>query len=972
MGRFRRARGLGAADGRLLLAIPLLAAGALALWLFAGGARDPGPGAGKDPESGAAGEEAPAEAGGGGAGLKGSDPLHPKDPGMKGGEDEAAKPPCTKAEGVYGRVTDSREKPIPGAKVTLFGVDPANPWSQKDGPVVATADVAADGSYLVGPAPAGRLKVRAEASGWANETRLVPARGARVDLILDRSGSLKVTAKDRKGAAVAGADVRVSASFQTGGASSSTRQTAESGEAVVDGLPGGPVEVRVSARGYGAVNLSQVMVQPAKTSERTVVLGPALPITGRVVDGERESPVEGAEVTAKVGWDAEAPKSDVAKTDADGRFRIEAAGGANEWIQVAAKKEGFAEGQAGVQVQAGAQVAQEVLIRLGKGGNATGNVLDAEGRAVAGARVIYLNMGYGTPTAALFATTDADGQFALPLPPGALKDWSYQVGAFAPGKGVGAAQVQASQVRGATIRLVGVGTVTGKGVSAAGAPLEGAAVTLMPDWGGRGVPLPPDAAQNWMVRNMLWDPRVANLAATTDAEGAFRIDEIPVGAYRADATWGLDRGAASDVVSVRAGGTETVRVEVTSGSVIEGKVLDAQGVAIYGAFVNAYDPQNRGGGSRQMIRSTYARSDAEGRFVLRSVVGGPWTISASASGFGQKSVAGIAVGDRSVELRLASLGWIDGVVTADGSPFQGAFTVSIQSTSPQGPQGNEDFGWRAGPGGWGYGGGREETFTSADGAFTFRGVAAGSWKVNVTTQDDWIPASNPEVAVNDGRGAGPVEIRLTRGASVCGAVLEEGTRAPISGATVNLRIRGTAASAGTTWAWIPTDAKGQFSAQGLASGTYIVSVQSPSGLTIEDEVRLEAGQRTQKDLFVAKWGTVRIRVVDPDGGPVAGANVSLQTERGTWIQPNWDLLRKENLLDFTQPNAWNLVMTTDATGTNVRYHVPPGRVQVQVGLREGGKRPPPPAWVVVESDRTSELTVALPPATETPGGGDGK
>jgi protocatechuate 3,4-dioxygenase beta subunit len=228
--------------------------------------------------------------------------------------------------------------------------------------------------------------------------------------------------------------------------------------------------------------------------------------------------------------------------------------------------------------------------------------------------------------------------------------------------------------------------------------------------------------------------------------------------------------------------------------------------------------------------------------------------------------------------------------------------------------------------------------------------------------------TNPEVVVTDGRGTDGVEVRLTRGAVLLGTVVDEATRAPIAGAGVNLRIRGQAQSGGTTWAWAQTDAKGQFTAQGLATGTYTAAVHAPTGFNWEEEVRLEAGTTVQKELLSQRWGSIRVRVLDAQGAPVAGANVNLQTERGTWVQPNWEALRKEGLIDFNKPNAWESVTQTDADGYNVRTHVTPGRLQVNVWAR-GQKTAIPPTWCVVASDQVTDLTVQYPAPPGEGGGG---
>src|SRR5438034_1206880 len=76
------------------------------------------------------------------------------------------------------------------------------------------------------------------ADAWAS------SKGARVDLVLDRGGALKVTVRDAAGNGVGGAELRV-----FGGAAVVSAVTAASGEAVIDALTPGPVRLLVAAPG---------------------------------------------------------------------------------------------------------------------------------------------------------------------------------------------------------------------------------------------------------------------------------------------------------------------------------------------------------------------------------------------------------------------------------------------------------------------------------------------------------------------------------------------------------------------------------------------------------------------------------------------------------------------------------------------------------------------------------------------------
>jgi protocatechuate 3,4-dioxygenase beta subunit len=564
-------------------------------------------------------------------------------------------------------------------------------------------------------------------------------------------------------------------------------------------------------------------------------------------------------------------------------------------------------------------------------------------------------------TVAPTATTDAAGSYTIALPPSTPKQWNYALAASAPGKGVGGVNVQSAKPVDVTIRLTGSGSVAGTVAGADGKPLEGAAVTITADSGSRmrGMPPPPpmspDAASSVQA---LRDPRFSTLAASTDASGTFRVDGVPAGTYRVAAVWGLDRGEGSGQVTVRAGGTETVSLVVGGAGTIEGRVLETDGTPVTGATVWGSEVGARDGSRR----SSSARSDETGAFKLRNVSGERWNLSVQAAGYTQKSVDNVSPGDRNLEVRLVALGWIEGVVLAEGKPWSGSFTVTAMFA---GGNPNETVSSTRMVGGMGPMGGmywagnsqREESFSTPDGKFVMRALQAGPWRVNVTTPEGWIPTSPAEVTVADGRGAGPVEQRLVRGATVMGTVSEQGTVEPVSGASVSLRIKGQPETGGATNGWSQTDAKGRWSATGLAGGTYVLQAQCPSGFSVEEEIRLVAGDTLQRDLVALRLGSITVHAVDGEGKPVEGAAVTLTSESGTVVQPNWDLIRRQNLADFNKPDVWQKLQQTDVAGVLQRWHVPPGRVRVDVQLPRAGSQGS--SLVDVASDRNTDVTVTL-------------
>ncbi len=311
-----------------------------------------------------------------------------------------------------------------------------------------------------------------------------------------------------------------------------------------------------------------------------------LDLHGLVVD-ENGAPVAGASVAAvtRPGWqwdllDLAFYELEVAGpatiADAGGRFALRLARGETVDLRVTA------DGRAEVllpRVQAGARV----RIVLPPAAPLDVYVRDADGTPVAGALVRGRRRGRTGPQIELNAMTDADGHLHVPHLPAGSEAWlRVTANGFvdAPPQTVASGEQERIDIvleRGFDISGVIVDAVTA-------APVVGAVV-----------------GRHWVQQH----------AVTSDDEGRFTIPGA--GAVRDVHATHADYARGSAIV---AEGQE-LRIELQSGDVIVGTVVDRDGATVVGAFVHAIG--TRGPRQQQALSVGSARTDADGAFRIEGL-----------------------------------------------------------------------------------------------------------------------------------------------------------------------------------------------------------------------------------------------------------------------------------------------------------------------------------------------------------------
>jgi hypothetical protein len=939
---------------RLARALPLLllvAVGGLLAWLALGrpGAESLDAALGPDHDTANEGDDRLAGHGVALTGERGR--VRPKGEAPTEGAPDASKPPTfPPSEGVSGVVLDGRRQPVAKAKVTLHPFPQNAWWTGPDEAAVAETESAKDGTFLVGPAPEVRLKVKATAPGFAPSAVIVPRRGGRIEVVLDVGGGLRVKVVDAKGQPVAGASVQHIAPGWGAPLTSEALSDAQ-GLATFDAVPAGSGQVVVAKEGLGLVRQPDVGIAPRSMLDVTVVLQAGRSLAGQVVNVEDQRPVVGATLEVHYPWVQGVKPSAPATTDDEGRYKLPIEVPVGEQFELRARHPSFAEARLWLNFNDSGTGQMKHDLKLGQGAQGVnGRVLARDGSGVSGVTVTY---GGAQPGQVLpRATTDGEGRFELPAPVWGAPGASMWLIASHPTEGVGHAHAtlpkrEEARSKPVEMRLAGSGTLAGVVKDDGGTPVSGAMMTLQPDWNAMQRAAGTGRRNfDWQLMNLLQDPNVSGrLTTVTDAQGRYEVAGVPSAWYQVAAAWGGLSATYESAVEVKGGETARADLVLGEGTTIEGIVLDGEDRPIAGANVWAQPTQQRPG---QATTWKGAQAQSDGRFALRGVSLGQHQVTAQAANHGQETLRNVEAGTRDVTIKLKSMGWIEGQVLEGSQPYAGTFSVTVRRVGARAGRGrvNEEEG---------YDSGNAQSFNSPEGVFARRGLPGGEYHVTASTSEGLVMLEPVSVTVVEGRGAGPVRLVLDRGASIVGEIESAGA-GPMRGAWLwaqPVRGEGTGPNASAR-----VEDQGQFVLRGLGRGTYRVQITTDAGSTWSEQVEVNPGAERRVRFVERLPGRMRITVEDGEGRKLAKARPQLTDPSGNEVHANWQLLRRDNLLDHRAPDAWERATTTDDSGQLVRHHLPPGRYLV-TALLAGHEPAQEATWVEVASSAITDVTVVM-------------
>jgi hypothetical protein len=175
--------------------------------------------------------------------------------------------------------------------------------------------------------------------------------------------------------------------------------------------------------------------------------------------------------------------------------------------------------------------------------------------------------------------------------------------------------------------------------------------------------------------------------------------------------------------------------------------------------------------------------------------------------------------------------------------------------------------------------GREARDTTEPGGLVHvRGLLPGTYSVRITCKGAIAADRYPPVVVGDRELRGQTW-QVTRGRSIAGVLLDT-NGGPIAGATVAARaVDGTDSPPA-----VLSDAEGRFLLRGLLAGSYQVGPIAHPQRTMPDvpmPVIVGEADILGLRIVLAATGELRGKLSDPNGLPIAGAELSLRTARGS-------------------------------------------------------------------------------------------
>ena len=389
---------------------------------------------------------------------------------------------------------------------------------------------------------------------------------------------------------------------------------------------------------------------------------------------------------------------------------------------------------------------------------------------------------------------------------------------------------------------------------------------------------------NWAATEMPPNP-TARWTTQADTDGKFTFENLPKGPYCITAfTPGM--GGANDANIAKEHGYTPRNVKMYPIMACSGVVHDETGAPVAGAVLypvkHVLFPDQEF--DHWEIASTRATADSEGKFAFKGLIPGGWILYVVAPDRQPTYTEPVQVPSTNAEVVLGGPGSLAGrVVDArDGEPMPYVKIALVQGDSLY--VGADDAGApviseRV----------RHVVQSGEDGTFRADGLMPGQYRVRV--EDPMLCLADPKTAtrIETGKETPGFEVRVSTGGLIAGHVTDKVTGAGIAGVEVS-----TYSAEIRTHKESKTDSSGKYLLAGLPSGQYRVNLYSQVPGYLRPDMTERSVQvvmdKTQEgvDFTMEPGVTVSGVVVDADGNPVEGAEVSAQANEQDYSGYSYD------------------------------------------------------------------------------------
>ena len=625
-----------------------------------------------------------------------------------------------------------------------------------------------------------------------------------------------------------------------------------------------PVTLRLTHDGGHSLRTAVADDPDDETKRHVVTLEDPQIVSGRVLDS-----LSGRGVVGAVVWPYGRPY-DFVQTDRSGGFQMPPRVGSSRF-QAAAQ--GYGEGN--VDLRRLTEPAEPV-IRLAPATGLTGRVVDPYGQGIAGVDLVAVVLpGPGQPwrnrrNQAAPGRTAEDGSFTL----GRLfPESDYELQATRTGFARVRQRVQTlrpPEVAEVELTMEPGIQAMGLVVDEADQPLAGATVELHPS--------PPDPSRT----GRYYFQQTPDVPSGTSSEnGEFLVADVARGTYRIEVNRpGFARAVVPGVEltddqvfevateSENSTGSGEIRREADLGVIVlvpgvalEGVVVDAENRPIAGAKLLAtprtdvvvFRPRSQ---SERNQKTT----DSEGRFRFVDLTPEErMDLDVSHDDHAGIRLAGVQPPtEEPLRIELKRTAVVRGRVVDES--FAPVADVTVQTNFES-------------TGAYHYSSSPAHDQTDARGVFELQQVSPGSL-VLVVGEDLWKTDEPPRLDVEPGEVIEGVEIQVSRSILLSGTVRGPGGE-PAAHAEITLAW--TVGATGSSRSSRPADSEGRFRFGGVDEGKATLTARHPALGQAQKTVQIVA-PGAEVDLVLGAGGEVVGRVLGPDGAPVEGASLTLQTD----------------------------------------------------------------------------------------------